>query len=156
MSSSNSVPVPSSAPVVQAEPHAEEKKKLTSFRELTAWQEGHELAKEVYGVTQTFPKEETFGLANMMRRAALMVTSKIAEGFGRGSFRDKAVSYSYSRGALSELHNQVIMSHDLGFVDDTLYGAMISQVEKVSRILGALLAKTKNIAATQAVSPAAA
>lgn len=59
------------------------------FTNLNAWQEGHQLALFVYLVTKNFPKDEQFALTNQLRRAAVSVSSNIAEGFNRFSEKEK-------------------------------------------------------------------
>jgi four helix bundle protein len=56
--------------------------------ELKAWQEAMELVKEIYRLTQDFPKEEVYGLVSQMRRAAVSVPSNISEGAARGGNRE--------------------------------------------------------------------
>ncbi|MBI4599730.1 four helix bundle protein [Candidatus Uhrbacteria bacterium] len=76
---------------------------MRSFTDLKAWQEGHTLVLKIYKITQSFPKEEQFGLTNQLRRAAVSLTSNIAEGFGRGSYKEKAQFYSIALGSLTEV-----------------------------------------------------
>ena len=57
--------------------------KIHSFTDLNVWKEGHKLVLLIYKHTKDFPKDETFGLTNQLRRAATSFTSNIAEGFSR-------------------------------------------------------------------------
>jgi len=54
-------------------------------RDLPVWKEAMELVTEIYRLTSSFPKEETFGLVAQMRRAAVSVPSNLAEGAARAS-----------------------------------------------------------------------
>lgn len=65
------------------------KKKIVKFTDLDAWQEAHRLVLMIYELTKDFPKEEMFGLTSQMRRAAVSITSNIAEGFSRNYFKRK-------------------------------------------------------------------
>jgi four helix bundle protein len=56
---------------------------INSFRDLRVWQAGMELVEQVYLLTQTFPKQEMYGLASQIQRAAVSVPSNIAEGHTR-------------------------------------------------------------------------
>jgi four helix bundle protein len=56
---------------------------LTSFRELRVWQSGMDLVEQIYRLTETFPRQETYGLTIQMQRAAISVPANIAEGFSR-------------------------------------------------------------------------
>ena len=63
--------------------------KIKSFTDLNAWKKSHILAISIYKLTKKFPKEELFGLTSQVRRAAISVTSNIAEGFGRQTYKEK-------------------------------------------------------------------
>ena len=90
--------------------------KIRSFTDLDAWKEGHRLVLMIYQITESFPKEEMFGLVSQMRRCAVSVTSNIAEGFSRQSYREKIQFYSTAQGSLTELQNQLLVSRDVGFL----------------------------------------
>lgn len=75
-----------------------ENKKIGAFVDLVAWQRGHELAVLVYKVTDKFPTKEIYGLTSQMRRAAVSVTSNIAEGFSRSSRKEKVQFYHTAPG----------------------------------------------------------
>jgi len=60
----------------------------TDYKELAVWKQSRELIKEIYRATRTFPREEIFGLTSQMRRAAVSISSNIAEGKGRYSQKE--------------------------------------------------------------------
>lgn len=91
-------------------------KKIAFFYDLEIWKICHELVILIYAITRHFPKEELYGLTNQMRRAAVSITSNIAEGFGRRSVAEKLQFYNTSRGSLAELHDQLIISKDVGYI----------------------------------------
>ena len=63
---------------------------MQRFTELTVWQRSHELALEIYRLTERFPKDERFGVTSQLRRAAVSTASNIAEGSKRQHRRDYA------------------------------------------------------------------
>ncbi len=87
----------------------QESRKLKSFTDLNAWKEGHKLVLMIYSTTKLFPKEEMFGLISQMRRCAISITSNIAEGFSRQSYKEKLQFYSMSLGSVTELQNQLLV-----------------------------------------------
>ena len=91
---------------------------IRSFKDLRAWQEGHRLVLMIYDATKLFPKDEQFGLTNQIRRAAVSVTSNIAEGFGRFYFKDKLVFFYHSRGSLFEVKHFLEISFRMGYITD--------------------------------------
>jgi four helix bundle protein len=68
-------------------------KKIISFTDLIVWQKAHQLVLDIYKITEKFPKKETYSLTDQMRRAAVSVSSNIAEGFGRYTYKDKIHFY---------------------------------------------------------------
>ena len=54
--------------------------KIKSFKELKIWQKGIDIVKDIYDFTNTFPREEAYGLTSQMRRSAVSIPSNIAEG----------------------------------------------------------------------------
>jgi len=81
----------------------------------------HRGSKVHYSVSETYPKEEKFGLVDDMKRAARSTTHNIAEGFGRYHFQENIQFCRISRGSLCELIDQLITSKDEGFITDTDY-----------------------------------
>jgi four helix bundle protein len=63
---------------------------VRDFGKLEVWRRGHRLTLDVYDVTSSFPREETYGLTSQMRRSCAAVPTNIAEGCGRGSNADLA------------------------------------------------------------------
>src|ERR1035437_4154937 len=94
----------------------EEKNKIRSFTDLIVWQEAHKLVSMIYKETKTFPKDEIFGIVSQMRRAAVSITSNIAEDFSRHSNKEKVQFFSISHGSLTELQNQLLIARDVGYL----------------------------------------
>lgn len=96
-------------------------KKIKSFTDLIAWQEGHKLVLEIYKATKIWPKEELFGLISQIRRAVVSITSNLAEGFSRSTLKDKANFYSMALGSLTEAQNQLLVARDLDYLEKALF-----------------------------------
>jgi four helix bundle protein len=86
-----------------------------SFKELLVWQRATELAISVYRFTAQFPDAERFGLTNQMRRAAVSVSSNIAEGAGRATSGEFLQFLGIARGANFELESQFVIARGLDF-----------------------------------------
>ncbi len=117
--------------------------KIRSFKDLDAWKEGHRLVLEVYRLTKKFPKDELFALVSQMRRAAVSITSNIAEGFGRHSFREKVQFFYIARGSTIELENQFLGARDVGYISPVESGSIDAPLLKVNKILNGLISSTK-------------
>lgn len=91
--------------------------KIQNFTDLNAWKKGHELFIMVYQLTNSFPKNELFGFTSQLRRAALSITSNIAEGFGRSSVKEKIQFYYIAHGSVLEVQNQLLAAKDVGLIN---------------------------------------
>ncbi len=76
---------------------------MDGYRDLKVWQLGVEISVAIYRLTETFPRRETYGLTSQMRRAAISISSNIAEGHCRGHTKDLIRFLAISRGSVSEL-----------------------------------------------------
>ncbi len=117
--------------------------KIDSFTDLVAWREGHKLVILVYKITKTFPREETYSLVDQMRRAATSITSNIAEGFGRQSYREKAQFFYLAKGSLNELTNQIFIGRDVGYLTPELVESLLNQSKIADQLLQGLIKKSK-------------
>ncbi|MDP2650030.1 MAG: four helix bundle protein [bacterium] len=121
----------------------DERKRIRDFRDLLAWQEAHVLVLLVYQETKHFPKEEVFALSSQLRRAVVSVTSNIAEGFGRQSAKEKVQFYYCAQGSLTEVKNQLIVAHDVGYINATHFNKAFEQADTAHKLLQGLIKKTK-------------
>lgn len=121
----------------------EEKEKIRSFTDLVVWKEAHKLVLMVYEVTKKFPKEEAFGLTSQMQRAAVSITSNIAEGFSRRSPKEKLQFYSITHGSLTELQNHILIARDIGYVKNDDFLKMSEQTIIAHKLLNAFIRRTK-------------
>ncbi len=88
------------------------------FRRLDVWHESVDLAARIYELTKNYPVDERYGLTTQMRRAAISVSSNIAEGAGRGSTKEMARFLRVAIGSICELESQMEVSRKLGLVND--------------------------------------
>lgn len=117
--------------------------KIRNFTDLNAWKEGHALVLIIYDVTKKFPKDENFGLTSQMRRSSVSITSNIAEGFSRQSYRDKTHFYLIAQGSVTELQNQLLISKDVGYVSEERFKEILEQSIKVHKIVNGLIKKSR-------------
>ena len=86
-----------------------------SYRDLVVWQKSMDLVEEIYRVTKLLPKEEIFGIANQLRRAAISMPSNIAEGNKRNSQKDYARFLSIAWGSEAEIETQLEVYLRIGY-----------------------------------------
>jgi four helix bundle protein len=109
------------------------------FRDLIAWQKAMGLAREVYLLTEEFPKSETFGLRMQLRRSAVSVASHIAEGHGRLTDAQLRNSLGIARGSLFELETQMQLACDLKFLDKQSAEQLLNAGIEVAKLINGLL-----------------
>ena len=108
---------------------------------LDAWQEGMCLVKMTYLVTQSFPKEELYGLTAQMRRAAVSIPSNLAEGAARSSKKELAQFINIAKGSLSELETQMIIASELGYLSRE--HEIFAHLDRVGKLLSGLYRSVK-------------
>lgn len=118
---------------------------IKSFKDLYSWQKGHVLIVEIYNITKKFPKEEQFGLTNQLRRCAVSITSNIAEGFSRKTYKDKSQFYAIALGSVTELQNQVQIAYDINYISRVEYEKLDLMSTEVHKIVNGLLKSSKQL-----------
>ncbi len=103
-----------------------------SYRDLRIWQEAVDLALLIYRATAEFPKHELYGLTSQMRRAAVSVSSNIAEGKGHSSDGDFGRFLFHARGSLLELQTQIVIARGLEY----LTGEQAANLTRITDDLG--------------------
>jgi four helix bundle protein len=106
--------------------------KTYAFENLDVWQCSRKLAVFIYKITKGFPKEERFGMISQMRRAAVSVSSNLAEGSAKHTAKEKARFTEISFGSLMELLNQGILSYELEFISLENYSEMRTRVNEIA------------------------
>lgn len=104
-------------------------------KDLEVYKKSVELVKEIYNITQNFPKEELFGLTSQLKRAVISIPSNIAEGSARYSDKDTSRFIDIAIGSLAEADTQIFLSKELNFISQKQY----EKIEEIIDILQALL-----------------
>ena len=112
-----------------------------NFDKLLVWQRAHSLVLKIYEVTNSFPKEEIWGLTSQIRRAAVSVPSNIVEGKARGSRKDFKRFLLIARGSLEEVKYQSLLAKELKYMNDEQYEEITVMIEDVGRLLGGMIRK---------------
>ena len=104
------------------------------FQRVIAWQKAHAFVLAIYRVTKGFPDDERFGLTPQFRRAAISIEANIAEGYKKLSKADKLRFFNISQGSLEECRDYIILSYDLGYINDEAYNELKDMSEHASRM----------------------
>ncbi len=114
---------------------------MKDFRDLKVWHLAHQITLDCYRVTAKFPSEEKFGLTSQLRRAAAAVGANIAEGAGRRGNGEFHRFLQIAAGSVSEVEYHLLLSRDLGFLNDDQYVDLNSRTLDLKRMLAALITK---------------
>lgn len=125
------------------------KSTITSFEDLTVWQESQLFAVEIYQITKTFPKEELFPMVSQLRRAASSISANIAEGFGRATQNDKLHFYTMAYGSLLEVKNFLYLAQKLGYITQSDLNSLIAHSVNCQKLINAFKAGLKQHAKFQ-------
>ena len=100
-----------------------------------------DLVVEIYQLTEVFPEKEKFGLVSQMRRAAVSIPSNIAEGCERNTKKDFANFLIFARSSAAELETQILISHNLKFLEKTKTTELLEKTIEIKKMLFALRRK---------------
>lgn len=120
---------------------------VRNYQDLIVWQKSLEFTIAIYNSTKVFPKEETYGLISQMRRAAVSISSNIAEGQTRHTVKQFFQFLSIARSSLSELETQIILSYRLNYLNENQKKELLDSAEEIGKMLSSLmktLTKSKN------------
>ena len=110
-----------------------------AFQDLTVWQRAMDMSESVYRSTQTFPKEELYGLTFQLRRASISVPSNIAEGPGRATAGEFKQFLCIAQGSTYEVHAQLLLAKRLKIGDEEKLRMAEALCIETSKMLGAFI-----------------
>lgn len=112
--------------------------KMFSFEGLDVYKAARVLVSDVYRLQHKFPKYETYALGDQIRRSSSSVTSNIAEGSGRNSFKEKSHFIEIAYGSLMEAFSQLQIAQDLGYITDEDIDTIRPSFINVAKMLSGL------------------
>jgi four helix bundle protein len=118
---------------------------MFNFEKLDVWQKAIGFADLVYKHTRNFPADERFGLTNQMRRAAVSISSNIAEGTSRMSQADFARFIEIATGSVFEVVSQSFVGRRQQFLSEGSFRALYAAADEIGRMLSGL---RKSLAST--------
>ena len=116
---------------------------MKDYRKIQVWQRSHVLTVEIYRLTKLFPKEEMFGLTSQMRRAASSIPANIVEGAGRDGDPEFKRFLIIALGSASELDYFILLSTELGYIEQTAAKNTAAEIQEIRRMLGGFIQKLK-------------
>ena len=114
---------------------------MKSFRDLRVWQKARDLVEKCYLLTQKFPREETYGLTNQIRRAVVSIPSNIAEGHTREHIKEylhHLTTLSGAQASLAELDTQLEIANRLKYLQIGHLKEVLAEIQSLGKQLYAL------------------
>lgn len=111
---------------------------IRSYRDLQVWQRSIELGLRCYRESQSFPREERYGLTSQLRRAAVSVPANIAEGRGRARTGEFARAISIASGSLAEVETLLVVAERLNYITREIRDELLSEASEIGRMLHGL------------------
>jgi four helix bundle protein len=118
---------------------------IKSYKELIVWKKSFELVKEIFILTDKFPKSELYGIVSQMRRAAIAIPSNIAEGYGRKSTKSYTQFYAIAYGSALELETQTLLSKELELTTQENFKKVDNLLIEVCKMLNSMITKMRRI-----------
>src|SRR2546423_4045490 len=97
---------------------------MRPHEKLDVWNRSIDLVMSVYKATESFPREERFGLTSQIRRAAVSIPANIAEGAARDSPKEFTHFLSTAQGSASELETEILIAHKLGYFAEKTHASL--------------------------------
>ncbi len=113
------------------------------WKELDVWKIAHGLVLDVYQTTVSFPRSESYGITDQLRRAAYSVPANIVEGQSRNTTKEYVQFLYNSRGSTEEVRYFLLLSRDPGYLKQAPYEELEQGYERVSRLLNGLIKSLK-------------
>ena len=104
---------------------------------LRAWQLSRRLVKDIYLITDTFPKAEQFGLTAQLRRADVSIPSNIAKGAARNTVKEFRYIPVIARGSLAKVETQLFLANDLGYYPEN--SGLSGKLSELFGVIGGLI-----------------
>ncbi len=115
--------------------------KIQTYRDLNIWRLGIELVKEIYKLTEKFPRQEIYGIVNQMRRAAISIPSNVAEGFKRHHNNEHRQFLYVTLGSCAELETQITIAKELNYIHEDKEAALLEKLDHIGRMITSLIKK---------------
>lgn len=117
---------------------------MRNFRNYEIWKNGMEIADKICSLTDIFPKYETYGLADQLRRAAVSIPSNIAEGSSRSSEAEFAHYLEYSIGSCFEVETQLEIALRRKYISVEQFNSHLSMLQVEEKQLNQFINQLRN------------
>lgn len=117
--------------------------KPRNFRNYKVWQDSINFATLIYKETKNFPSYERYGLASQLQRAAVSISSNIAEGAAKPSDIEFARFLDMALGSSYEVESQLIIARNIGYFDEEMFSKLLTEDIEIQRQITSFAAKVR-------------
>lgn len=116
---------------------------MRNFRKLKIWEQGIDIVKEIYRLSQKLPTNEKFGLISQITRAAVSIPSNIAEGSSRNSQIEFKRFLEIAMGSVFEVETQLVIIQELNLIESKELVKVFELIENEGKMINGLINKLK-------------
>lgn len=114
-----------------------------NFRNYKVWQDSINFATAIYQETRNFPSYEKYGLASQLQRAAVSISSNIAEGAAKSSDIDFARFLDMALGSSYEVESQLLIAKNIGYFNEDIFSKLLTENIEIQKQLTSFAAKVR-------------
>ena len=111
---------------------------MRPHEKLDVWKKSVDFVVDMYKATESFPKDEKFGLTSQMRRASVSIPANIAEGAGRKSNKEFIHFLSIAQGSASEVSTEILIAYRLEYMDLEKFTNLNNELDNIGRMITSL------------------
>jgi len=112
---------------------------MRDYKSLNVWKKSHALTLQIYDISMSFPNYEIFGVTSQIRRATSSIPTNISEGCGRSSANEFKRFLGIAYGSAAESEYLILLSKDLGYIDEAVYNDLSEKIEEIKKMLSSLI-----------------
>lgn len=105
---------------------------MKSFEDLEVWRRSYALTIEI---CKKINNCKDFGLRDQLVRSSISLPSNIAEGAERLSRKEFVQFLSYAKGSAGEMRTQVMIAHQLGYIDNATAQHWIHELKEIAAMI---------------------
>lgn len=110
-----------------------------NFKNLKIWQEGIQLVRNSYKITNKFPDSEMYNLVSQMNRCAVSIPSNISEGSSKSTNRHFKKYLENSLGSAFEWETQLIVAYNENYISAPQFNELENKILQLQRMIGSFM-----------------
>jgi len=113
-----------------------------SFRDLVVYQKARSVAKAIFDVTKSFPREEMYSLTDQIRRSSRSIGAQIAEAWAKRRYEKHFISkLTDADGEQQETQHWVDTAEDCGYLEKEQARNLNADLNEIGRMINSMIDK---------------